>query len=132
VATLSVRRPHGYILGPGLEHVAIKLGEHGIAVQPWQGDTTVEVYTVTDVERAEREFQGHRLVQLEATTAVARRSFAGGAFVSTAQPLGTLAVYLLEPQSEDGLATWNFLDDHLAEGREYPVYRVRSPGDLKP
>jgi dipeptidyl-peptidase-4 len=132
VATLSVRRPHGYILGPGLEHVAIKLGEHGIAVQPWQGDATVEVYTVTDVERAEREFQGHRLVQLEATTAVARRSFAGGAFVSTAQPLGTLAVYLLEPQSEDGLATWNFLDDHLAEGREYPVYRVRSPGDLKP
>jgi len=131
-ATLSVRRPHGYILGPGLEHVALKLREHGIAVQPWQGDATVEVYTVTAVERAERKFQGHRLVQLEATAAVARRSFAGSAFVSTAQPLGTLAVYLLEPQSEDGLATWNFLDDHIAEGREYPVYRVRSTEDLNP
>jgi hypothetical protein len=130
--TLSVRRPHGYILGPGLEHVALKLRQHGIAVQPWHGDATVEVYTVTAVERAEREFQGHRLVHLEATSAVARRSFADSAFVSTAQPLGTLAVYLLEPQSEDGLATWNFLDDHLTQDGEYPVYRVRSPGDLEP
>ncbi|MHC5007111.1 MAG: M14 family metallopeptidase [Planctomycetota bacterium] len=131
-ATLSVRRPHGYILGPGLEHVALKLRQHGIAVQPWHGDATVEVYTVTAVERAKRAFQGHRLVHLEATSAVARRSFADSAFVSTAQPLGTLAVYLLEPQSEDGLATWNFLDDHLTEDGEYPVYRVRSPGDLEP
>ena len=131
-ATLSVPRPHAYILGPGLEHVAQKLREHGIAVQPWAGDATVEVYTVTAVERAQREFQGHRLVQLEATAAVARRSFAGSALVSTAQPLGTLAVYLLEPQSEDGLATWNFFDDHIAEGQEFPVYRVRSPGDLSP
>jgi hypothetical protein len=131
-ATLSVRRPHGYILGPGLDHVARKLGEHGIAVQPWQGDATVEVYTVTGVERAEREFQGHRVVQLEATAAVARRSFSDSAFVTTAQPLGTLAVYLLEPQSEDGLATWNFFDGYLVEGGEFPVYRVRSPGDLTP
>ncbi|MHC4590585.1 MAG: M14 family metallopeptidase, partial [Planctomycetota bacterium] len=129
-ATLRVPRPHAYILGPGLEHVTHKLRQHGIEVQPWQGDATVEVYTVTAVRRAEREFQGHRLVQLEATAAVARRSFAQGALVLTAQPLGTLAVYLLEPQCEDGLAAWNFLDGHVAEGGEYPVYRVRSPDDL--
>jgi len=131
-ATLRVPRPHAYILGPGLEHVTRKLRQHGIEVQRWQGDATVEVYTVTAVERADREFQGHRLVQLEATAAVARRSFAESALVFTAQPLGTLAVYLLEPQCEDGLAAWNFLDGHLAEGGEYPVYRVRSPGDLRP
>ncbi|MHC4650003.1 MAG: M14 family metallopeptidase [Planctomycetota bacterium] len=131
-ATLSVRRPHAYILGPGLAHVAGKLRQHGIAVRPWQGDTTVELYTITAVQRAEREFQGHHLVRLEAEAAVERRSFADAVLVSTAQPLGTLAVYLLEPQSADGLATWNFFDDHLAEGREYPVYRVRSPGDLGP
>ena len=31
-----------------------------------------------------------------------------------AQPLGTLAAFLLDPQSEDGLTTWNFFDDGLA------------------
>jgi hypothetical protein len=131
-ATLSVPRPHAYVLGPGLEPVVRKLRAHGIAVQPWRGDATVEVYTVTSVSRSEREFQGHRRVEVDVESTVARRSFTGGVFVSVAQPLGTLAVYLLEPRSEDGLAAWNFLDDHLAVGAEYPVYRVRSPGDLSP
>ena len=40
--------------------------------------------------------------------------------VRTAQPLGTLAVYLLEPRSEDGLATWNFFDAGLEGRRRFP------------
>jgi hypothetical protein len=131
-ATLSVRRPHAYILAPGLEHVAPKLRQHGIAVEPFSGDATVEVYTISRIDRAGQELQGHRLVQLEVDAAVERRSFAARVLVRTAQPLGTLAVYLLEPESEDGLAAWNFLDEHLREGGEYPVYRVRSSGDLSP
>jgi hypothetical protein len=41
--------------------------------------------------------------------------------VRTAQPLGLLAMYLLEPESDDGLVTWNFFDAWLAPGREFPV-----------
>ncbi|MHC4220208.1 MAG: M14 family metallopeptidase [Planctomycetota bacterium] len=129
--TLSVPRPHAYILGPGLEHVARKLFQHGIEVQPFAGDATVEAYTITAIERAEKPFQGHRLVRLEANATRHRRTFDDGVIVSTAQPLGTLAVYLLEPQSDDGLATWNFFDDHLTVGGEFPVYRVSSPDDLR-
>ena len=44
--------------------------------------------------------------------------------VRTAQPLGTLAALLLEPQSEDGLCTWNFFDSGLAEGQDFPVLRL--------
>jgi hypothetical protein len=43
--------------------------------------------------------------------------------VRAAQPLGILALYLLDPQSDDGLATWNFVDPWLRLGR-FPVSRV--------
>ena len=33
--------------------------------------------------------------------------------VRTTQPLSVLAALLLEPQSDDGLATWNFFDAEL-------------------
>ncbi len=46
---------------------------------------------------------------------------AGTLVVRTAQPLGTLAVYLLEPRSEDGLAAWNFFDADLKAGGDFPV-----------
>ena len=43
----------------------------------------------------------------------------------TAQPLGILAAYLLEPASEDGVVTWNLLDTELATGRAHPILRSR-------
>ena len=49
---------------------------------------------------------------------------AGTIMVRTAQPLGTLAVYLLEPRSDDGLATWNFFDADLKPGSDFPVTRL--------
>jgi hypothetical protein len=45
--------------------------------------------------------------------------------VGTAQPLGILAAYLLEPASEDGVVTWNLLDAELAAGRAHPILRSR-------
>ena len=35
--------------------------------------------------------------------------------------------YLLEPESDDGLTTWNFLDTGLAVGRTHPVRRLLAP-----
>jgi hypothetical protein len=48
----------------------------------------------------------------------------GTAIVRTAQPLGLLAAYLLEPESDDGLVNWNFLDAYLSEGKIYPIYKL--------
>lgn len=44
--------------------------------------------------------------------------------VPTAQRAGTLAVYLLEPCSDDGLARWQLLDPHLEIGKPFPIHRV--------
>jgi dipeptidyl-peptidase-4 len=41
------------------------------------------------------------------------------------QPLARLAFYLLEPRSNDGLVTWNFLDDAMKSSNVYPIMRTR-------
>ena len=52
---------------------------------------------------------------------------AGAVYVTTDQPLGMLAAYMLEPECEDGLVAWNFLDDHLKPGATYPIRRIMRP-----
>ena len=48
--------------------------------------------------------------------------------VSTSQPLGNLATYLLEPSPADGLTTWNFFDEALKIGEAFPVLPPREAG----
>ncbi len=130
--TRSVRRPWAYVVDAREAGVIGKLRQHGIEVTEFDGVATVEVYTITDVARADEAFQGHHLLRLEADAAIARRTFDDAVLVPTAQPLGTLAVYLLEPESEDGLAAWGLFDDAFAVGVEFPVYRVRAAADAEP
>ena len=40
------------------------------------------------------------------------------------QRLARLAFYLLEPESDDGFVTWNIIEEGLAAGEAYPIYRV--------
>ena len=46
---------------------------------------------------------------------------AGTRIVRLAQRLGLLAAYLLEPESDDGLTNWNFMDPWLEVGKPAPV-----------
>jgi hypothetical protein len=49
--------------------------------------------------------------------------------VDMAQPLANLIFYMLEPQSDDGLLTWNFFDAYLDQNGvntkpvEFPVFK---------
>jgi hypothetical protein len=52
---------------------------------------------------------------------------AGTLYVPTARRTGTLAVYLLEPHSDDGFTRWEFLDKDLQVGKHHPVHRVVKP-----
>ena len=82
-------------------------------------------------------YQGHRLnaVKGEYVLGNARLSRPGPLSSRTAQPLGSLAAYLLEPESDDGLAVWNFFDRDIVPqwGRgfdAYPVHKLREPAVL--
>jgi dipeptidyl-peptidase-4 len=55
---------------------------------------------------------------------------AGTYIVRAEQPLGLLAFYLLEPESEDGLAQWSFYDTILAAHQDFPIARITKPATL--
>lgn len=111
----------------GTRAVIEKLLQHGIAVEELTAPLTTEVesFVIDSVKKAGRAFQGHVAVTLTGKYKKETITFlAGSIIVRAAQPLGTLAAYLLEPESDDGLTSWNFLDAYLAEGKVHPVYKV--------
>jgi len=130
----SVGLPHAYLLFPSDEPVLEKLFQHGIVVERLTELTILEVETfqIKEVKGAERLYQGHRMNSVKGEYVAEKREFpAGTLYVTVAQPLGSLAAYLLEPESDDGLCVWNFFDRYLVPqwGRQpmnYPVYRLRT------
>jgi dipeptidyl aminopeptidase/acylaminoacyl peptidase len=123
---LSVSRPFAYLFPASFTAVVENLQRHGVTVEQLREDIEldVEAYRIDKVSRL-AEFQKHQPVTLDATARKeSRRVEAGTILVRTGQPLGTLAAYLLEPQSADGLATWNFFDAAVKEGQDFPVLRV--------
>ena len=121
--------PPAYLIPPRLGEVVSLLRNQGILVdvitQPEK--TAVESFTVESLS-VDSLFEGHRTVRLEgrwSSQVVDTALGAGWYSVKTNQPLGTLAAYLLEPTSEDGIVTWNLLDRELQPGAVYPIHRLR-------
>lgn len=132
-STLSVPRPFAYLVPPDLAGVHDNLVRHGVAVERLARDVLVEVeaYHIDGVTRANQAFQGRFLATVEATPRRERRVVRAGTWVvRTGQPLGNLAAYLLEPECEDGLTTWGFLDGRLRAGEEFPILRVPRATEL--
>lgn len=122
----TVTRPAAYMIPAKHAAAADTLRRHGVKVEELREDIDLdtEVYKLGQVNVAARPFQGHKLVTVEAKARPATRRIPAGTFlVRTAQPLGTLAAYLLEPAAEDGLTTWGLFPD-LAVGEDFPVLRL--------
>lgn len=128
----TVRRPRGYLIprDERLESAVQTLRLHGVIVRAVDRSATVpgERLTVRKATPASRPFQGHVPVRVEAEAVREDvQASPGDWYVPIDQPLGNLIVYLLEPESEDGLTTWNFFDPFLAPGETFPVRRLASP-----
>ena len=127
---LEVELPVAYAIDPVQSGVAQLLRTHGIVVERVSATVmvTASVFSVDSVTRARRTFQGHYETRAWGRWRADRRALpAGTLVVPTAQSLGALAAYLLEPESDDGLVTWNTLDATLRRGAEFPVLRVVGP-----
>lgn len=127
----TVSRPLAYLIPPSYPLAIENLKRHGIWVETTdrEEELDVEVYRVESATSASRAFQGHVLVKAEVTPRKERRKIpAGWSRVRTTQTLGALAVYLLEPHSDDSLAAWNFFDSSMRAGEDYPVLRVVAVG----
>jgi len=100
---------------------------HGITVEELTATATLEVtvFHIEEVTKKQKLSEGRHEVTLKGNYEAKKLEFAQGTLlVRSAQPLGLLAAYLLEPESDDGLVTWNFLDSFLEKGNVYPIYRV--------
>lgn len=134
----TVRFPGGYLITAQDPTIIDKLLQHGIGVERLTEPATlaVESFTVTEITGSRRLNQGHYTNAVQGEYSTVEVEFqAGTFFVSTAQPLANVAVYLLEPESDDGLIVWNFFDRYLASQwgggpRTYPVYRLLKPANL--
>lgn len=99
---------------------------HGIEVKQLASPQTLTVQQLT-TKKVNREppYQGHASLTVSVDTQDVKVELPAGTFViETAQPLGTLAAYLLEPETDDGLVTWNFFDASAVEGCIFPTLRV--------
>jgi len=128
-ASRSVPAPRFYILRrePALQAVVENLRTHGITVQELSTSATLDVdaFEVTEVNHASRQFQGHSETAIKGVSRKDRVEFPAGSYVvRVSPPLSSLIFYLLEPESDDGFTTWNFLDGLLEKGKPHPVYKV--------
>ncbi len=108
--------PKAYVFPANLAHLVPHLQLLGIQVDTLTDSTTYqgEQFNVRQLELSKQSFEHHFLVTLAGEFQAAEQAFPAGSFyVSMEQPLGSLIFYLLEPQSDDGLVTWNFLDKTL-------------------
>ncbi|HEX6573605.1 MAG TPA: M14 family metallopeptidase [Gemmatimonadaceae bacterium] len=129
--TLMAPRLVRYVIPAADTQIVRVLRAHGIVVTEASsspkdmltGDGYV--FMIDSTVQAQRPFQGHREMRLTGKWRRDTRPITPGQFVvDTSQPLGLLAVYLLEPQSDDGLVTWNYFDTELKPGGLYPVLKI--------
>ena len=134
-ATRSLAMPQGWVIPKNsaestrLTAALDRLRTHGIKIQEFGSDQqlAVERFTIGEITKAPRPFQGHQEARLKGTYNKAQLTVgAGSLYIPANQPLARLAFYLIEPESDDGLVTWNVIDEGLAVGATYPIYRVTS------
>ncbi|MCA9319702.1 MAG: M14 family metallopeptidase [Planctomycetes bacterium] len=131
VPTRSVRRPRAYLVPANQERVLEMLAQHGIRTETLpeaRRFASGESYRILDRVTQERRFgqaawtESLYWVRNEAQAIDAP---AGTRLVPMDQPLANVAIYLLEPESDDGLAFWSFFDT-TEVGQDFPIQRVTS------
>jgi hypothetical protein len=126
--TLSVSMPYAYAFQRDVgDSIVNRLVMHGIGVEELVQpvDATIATFTVDSTASATQPFQKHRERHIDGswTRPTSRTLPAGTLIVRTGQPLGILAMYLLEPSSDDGFVDWNVLEPWANE-HTLPVVRI--------
>lgn len=131
-------RPKGYWIPASCDIVIDRLKLHGINMETLEEerDINVEMYrikdaTVEDENHQARPFEGRMQVSGTTKTEAHTRTFPkGSVFISTDQPLGDLAMTLLEPLSKDSFFRWGFFLS-IFQRTEYIEPYVMEPMAIK-
>ncbi len=138
-------RPVGYLLPPAAANVVPLLMNQDIAVYRFRDEAALdaEVYYATEVNfqdgsAEDAYFQGSYLLETEVRKEDQTVNVRPGWFwVPTAQSKANLISYLMEPESDDNLITWGFMNHILRateepdeDGDRVPMIRVMDHQDL--
>jgi hypothetical protein len=125
----TVSRPRAYWIPPAWTEVIERLELHGIQVER-QGDAhlvPVTAYRIENPQLEERAYEGHvRVTGEPVPESRVERYPAGTVRVPTDQPLGDLAILLLEPGSPDSFFQWGFFLSVLQETEYAEAYVLES------
>lgn len=113
VPDIKVTRPSAYYIPAQWTQVIDRLNVHGIRMTTLKKPTELKLqqYTLSNPVFNTKDFEGRQTVKAESElTKVSTTLPAGTIKISTDQPLGDLAILLLEPQSPDSLLQWGFFN----------------------
>lgn len=122
----SVKLPAAYAIAKQYSWAVSRLAMHGVALEKLTARQSVrgELSKIAKMD-TEESYQGHRLRRVVVENGASDTVLEPGSYiVRTDQALGRLASYLLEPESDDSLAAWNFFDPDLQAGERFPVVRL--------
>jgi len=113
VADIRVKRPSAYYIPPQWDEVIERLNIHGIRMTRLEAPTqlSVEQYRLSQPTFSVKDYEGRQRVSAQAVLSPIDTLLpAGTVKIETRQPLGDLAILLLEPQSPDSLLQWGFFN----------------------
>jgi hypothetical protein len=113
--TRTTTRPWGYLMPNSLTKIVPLLLDHGITVKQLTEDVEVEVevYSASSITTTQF-FQAHYLKAVVAEKETKTMTMpAGSFFIPSGQPMSNFISYIFEPETNDNLITWGFLDNVL-------------------
>ena len=131
--TIELRRPRAYWVPATKADVINVLRLHGVQFETISESRTVEVELLglPGASAAAAPFEGRTRVTAGEPERITREEWMppGSIRVSTDQPLGDLAMILLEPQSEDSLFAWGFFNEILSRVEYLEAYALAPMAD---
>jgi len=126
---IVVLRPAAYWIPPTWPEVIRRLRLHGIEMETRSEahELEVEMYRLKEPKLAEVPFEGHVRVSATPVAETRRQSFpAGSVRVPLDQPLGDLAMLLLEPAAPDSFFQWGFFLEILQRTEYMEAYALEA------
>jgi hypothetical protein len=124
--TVQVQLPAVYVIPARLTGVLEMLAIHGIEAAPAPEVSFVRIdeFRVESLLQEERTVEQRREPRVRGEWVQSALPVAAGDYVvSVTGPRAALIAYLLDPESDDGLLTWGFLDGEVSPGAAFPVRR---------
>jgi predicted deacylase len=141
VAGTTRARPWAYAFDARLNRIADFLRRHAIEVERLDTPAAVraEKYRLTKVAWSDAPYQNHLMADVDVEVMPDTMTLPAGTYlVRMSQNAARLIAELMEPDTDDSLVAWNFLDHSLPAPRALedrqvflPIYRLPSPAGVR-